>query len=71
MSVNEGSKDRIIRVIAGLIIVVVLAVFLPGAAKWWALIGLVPLITGLTGFCALYTVLGIKTCPMNAKAKKS
>ncbi|MBU2805771.1 DUF2892 domain-containing protein, partial [Acidithiobacillus ferridurans] len=37
--------------------------------KWWALVGLVPLITGLTGFCALYTLLGIKTCPMKPRAK--
>ena len=70
MPVNEGSTDRIIRVIAGLVIIIVLAVFLPGDEKWWTLVGLVPLITGLTGYCALYTVLGIKTCPMNSKAKK-
>jgi hypothetical protein len=28
----------------------------------WAWIGLVPLITGLVGFCPLYRVLGINTC---------
>ncbi|MBU2720332.1 DUF2892 domain-containing protein, partial [Acidithiobacillus ferridurans] len=56
MPVNEGTADRILRVIVGLAIIIVLAVFLPGAEKWWALVGLVPLITGLTGFCALYTL---------------
>ena len=50
MPVNEGTADRILRVIVGLAIIIVLAVFLPGAEKWWALVGLVPLITGLTGF---------------------
>ena len=69
MPVNEGTADRIIRVVVGLVIIVVLAVFLPGANKWWALVGLVPLITGFTGFCALYTLLGIKTCPMKPRAK--
>ena len=69
MPVNEGTADRILRVIAGLAIIIVLGVFLPGAEKWWALVGLVPLITGLTGFCALYTLLGIKTCPMKPRAK--
>ncbi|MFA5733312.1 MAG: DUF2892 domain-containing protein [Acidithiobacillus sp.] len=69
MPVNEGTADRVLRVIVGLAIIIVLAVFLPGAEKWWALVGLVPLITGLTGFCALYTLLGIKTCPIKPPAK--
>ena len=30
----------------------------------WAWIGVVPLATGLMGFCALYPLLGINTCPM-------
>ncbi|MGC9216478.1 YgaP family membrane protein [Acidithiobacillus sp.] len=69
MPVNEGTADRILRVIVGLAIIIVLAAFLPGAEKWWALVGLVPLITGLTGFCALYTLLGIKTCSTKPRAK--
>jgi predicted RND superfamily exporter protein len=64
MPVNEGSVDRLVRVIVGLVIIVVLAVFLHGENKWWAVLGLVPLITGITGFCGLYTLLGIKTCPV-------
>ncbi|WP_414040607.1 DUF2892 domain-containing protein [Acidithiobacillus sp. M4-SHS-6] len=68
MPVNEGKLDRLIRVILGLVIIVVLAVFLPGASKWWALLGLIPLITGITGFCALYTLLGIRTCPVKKQS---
>ncbi len=67
MPVNEGKADRLIRVILGLLIIVVLAVFLHGESKWWALVGLVPLITGITGFCGLYTLLGIRTCPLKKK----
>ncbi|WP_298172305.1 DUF2892 domain-containing protein [Acidithiobacillus sp.] len=69
MPVNEGTVDRVIRVIVGLAIIIVLAVFLPGAYKWWAAVGLAPLVTGLTGFCGLYSVLGIKTCPLKPRAK--
>ena len=31
----------------------------------WGDIGIVPLATGLMGWCPLYTVLGINTCPVN------
>jgi predicted RND superfamily exporter protein len=68
MPVNEGVVDRVIRVILGIVIIVILAVFLPGENKWWAVLGLVPLITGITGFCGLYTLLGIKTC--NVKSSR-
>jgi hypothetical protein len=30
----------------------------------WAWIGVVPLATGLTGFCPVYPLLGMSTCPM-------
>ena len=57
---NEGSIDRVLRVIVGLAILS-LAFFGPKTA--WAYLGLVPLITGLVGFCPAYRLLGINTCP--------
>ena len=63
-SKNVGSTDRILRVIAG---VALLGAFfmLPDAGyRWFLLIGIVPLATGLLGTCGLYKVLGISTCPM-------
>ena len=59
MSRNEGTIYRALRVIAGLAI---LSLVFIGPQTPWAWIGLVPLITGLVGFCPLYRVLGINTC---------
>lgn len=68
MSANEGTADRVLRVVAGL---VVLSLFfmLDGNARYWSLIGLVPLLTGLVGYCPLYSLLGINTCPVQTKPK--
>jgi hypothetical protein len=37
---------------------------LEGNIRYWGLVGLVPLLTGLMNFCPLYTVLGLNTCPV-------
>ena len=58
---NESTADRAIRVVIGL---AALAAFflLPDAGwRWWLLLGLVPLITGLVGWCALYQLFGLST----------
>ncbi len=59
MSRNEGTLDRVLRVILGLVL---LSLIFVGPQTMWGLIGLVPLATGLVGICPLYSVLGIKTC---------
>jgi len=61
MKSNEGSIDRIIRVIMGLIILSLWFV-LQGNAKYFAVIGFVPLITALLGWCPLYSIFGLNTC---------
>ena len=58
---NEGSTDRIIRVIIGLAL---LSLTVIGPQSPWGLIGLIPLITGLVGFCPLYKLFGLNTCPI-------
>jgi predicted RND superfamily exporter protein len=60
---NEGTLDRIVRVIAGIVILALFFVYPDAAWRWWALIGLVPLITGLVGTCPIYSIFGISTCP--------
>ena len=60
MKVNEGNLDRVIRIIIGLIILSLWFV-LQGNAEYLALIGLIPLITGIIGWCPLYTIFGINT----------
>ncbi len=63
MKSNVGGMDRVLRIVAGLAILS-LFFFLPGDQRWFGLIGLVPLATGLFRFCPAYTLLGINTCPM-------
>ena len=64
MKTNVGGIDRTLRIVVGLI--VLSGYFLlPEPTKYWALIGIVPLLTGFFSFCPLYTMLGINTCSVN------
>jgi hypothetical protein len=67
MNANVGSTDKLIRIIVG---VGVLSLFflLKGDARLLGLIGIVPLATGLVGYCPLYAMLGLNTCPTKTKA---
>jgi hypothetical protein len=59
MKLNEGALDRILRVLVG---AGVLSLAFIGPQTPWGYIGIVPLLTGLVGFCPLYAVFGINTC---------
>jgi hypothetical protein len=59
MKTNEGTVDRVLRVVVGLTLI---ALSVTGTVGAWGYIGIVPLLTGAVGFCPLYTVLGINTC---------
>jgi hypothetical protein len=61
---NEGNLDRIIRVIVGLGL---LSLVVIGPQSMWGLVGLVPLLTGIFGFCPAYKLLGMNTCPVSNK----
>lgn len=60
MKTNEGSIDRALRIIVGL---AVLSLAFIGPQTPWGYIGIVPILTGLIGWCPAYTLLGINTCP--------
>lgn len=60
MTHNEGSLDRALRVIVGIALIAMVFV---GPKAAWGWIGVVPLITGLVGFCPLYRLVGLNTCP--------
>ena len=62
MTRNVGGIDRGLRVAVGLTLLSLL-VLLDGGARWLGLIGLLPLISGLSGTCFAYSMLGISTCP--------
>ena len=61
MKRNVGITDRAIRIVAGFALLT-LVFILEGDARWWGLVGLLPLATGLVGWCALYVPFGIDTC---------
>lgn len=60
---NEGTIDRALRIIAGLVLISLVFV---GPQTVWGWVGLVPLLTGALGYCPLYSVLGINTCGMKS-----
>lgn len=62
---NEGNFDRIVRVVVGLVVVSQAFV---GLQTPWAYLGLVPLATGLVGYCPAYSLLGFNTCPVKRSA---
>lgn len=59
LKTNEGNSDRTMRVVFGLLLVSLVFV---GPQTPWGWLGLIPIATGLIGFCPLYAVLGINTC---------
>ena len=63
MTKNEGTLDRGLRIVLGLVL---LSLVFIGPQTWWGLIGIVPLVTGLMGNCPVYSIFGIKTCGMKS-----
>jgi hypothetical protein len=73
MKINEGFVDRVARIVVGVGLVSLLAI---GPVPGWGLagaIGLIPLLTGVVGYCPTYTLLGIDTTgaarPANAEGR--
>lgn len=60
MKTNEGSVDRVLCIVAGLVLI---GLALSGKVGLWGYIGVVAALTGAIGWCPLYTVLRIDTCP--------
>ena len=64
MKFNVGTPDRIARIVVG-VALILLAV--TGTIGVWGWIGVVPIATGLMGWCPAYKLLGINTCPMKSR----
>lgn len=58
MKCNVGKCERKLRVLIGLLILVAGYYF----KSWWGAIGLIPILTGLIGWCPIYLPIGINTC---------
>ena len=59
MKKNIGGIERIARIILG---AVILALAFVGPKTAWAYLGIIPLATGLIGWCPPYALFGISTC---------
>ena len=58
MQRNVGQTEKIIRISVGAVMVVLGVMY----GSWWGAIGLIPLITGLIGWCPAYKALRLNTC---------
>ena len=65
MTRNIGAIDRVIRVVVGL---AALSLVFVGPKTLWGLLGLIPLLTAIIGWCPPYAILGISTCKSSARA---
>ena len=63
MEINVGGLDRVARIAIGAVFVLLA---LTGTISAWGYLGLIPFATGFFKVCPAYSLLGIKTCPMNS-----
>ena len=59
MKQNVHNIERVVRVVVGLAIVSLVFI---GPQSNWGWLGLIPVATGLLGWCPPYAMLGISTC---------
>lgn len=62
MIFNESTLDRTVRVLLGSLILLQLFIHPESPHRHWALIGLMPIFTGLVGYCPVYCLFGRKNC---------
>jgi len=62
MKCNVGGIDRTLRIVVGAALVGATAL---GYLPVWGYIGVVPLATGLIGWCPAYLPFGFRTCKSN------
>ena len=69
MSKNVGTIDRVLRIVAGLILIAyAIPIGFPNTGwNWTGWIGIIPLLTALMGSCPAYSILGVSTCGRSAK----
>jgi len=66
---NIGLSDRAIRTLAGLFLLAMIFLAPEAPLRWFGLIGIVPLVTGIVGTCPFYKLMGRSTCPSKANAR--
>lgn len=56
---NESTFDRWLRIVLGAVLI---ALVFTGPQTLWGWLGLIPLVTGLVGYCPVYGLFGWSTC---------
>jgi Inner membrane protein YgaP-like, transmembrane domain len=66
VSANVGMIDRVVRVVVGLaLIAFAIPLGFPSTGwNWIGWIGVMPLLTGIIGYCRAYRLFGLSTCPL-------
>jgi len=65
MKSNVGGIDRILRIVAGLVLIGLAAT---GTVGLWGWLGVVLLATGALGWCPPYAIFGFSTCAIKDKS---
>ena len=63
MKCNVGGTDRMIRIIAGVVIILLGFYF----QSWWGAVGVIPILTGTFRWCPAYIPFGFSTCEADKK----
>lgn len=63
---NVGTIDRALRIIVGLALIGAFFVYPDSPWRYWTLIGIIPLATGLLSRCPAYSIFGVRTCARSA-----
>lgn len=64
MKKNIHPVEREIRILLGLVLIVMAFI---GPKNPWFLLGIIPLLTGIIGWCPPYALFGFSTCSVNKK----
>jgi len=64
MKINIGMADRLVRLMIGFAVIALGIIY----GSWWGLLGLIPAITAITGFCGFYVPFGISTCKLKKES---
>ncbi len=64
MKTNIGRIDRTLRITGGLALI---SLALLGIISAWGYLGLLPLLSGVWGYCPAYAVLGVSTCRVDRR----
>ena len=66
MACQMGNQDRLSRIVSG-VILIGFAIITGNPIGW---LGIIPLVTGIIGWCAIYGPLGINTCHTEEESHK-